>query len=361
MSMHLGALPESAQYELDVMNLEDIAKLAGVSRSTVSRVINNDPNVSDRARTRVQATIDKVGYRPNAAARALASHRSHAIGLVVPEDFSQNHVDSWYPLMIEATLSATKKTNQSLVLIMEDTFADDAGKRVTTQFIDSGRVDGLLVLQHSYRGRDKLTPQLMEQNVPVVLIAESDLPGTSWVDNDNFGGGQIAARALAEAGVETVIAFAATEEHVPSRLRIEGFRSVFPEARVVYTDFSVQSAESVALEQLGPELPDAVFAVNGWIAPAIVTSAQQLGASIPEELKLIAFDDFDPDLSDFHNLTTIVQHVTQLADRAVNLLIDRVEGRAPPGQRIVLESVLIPRGSCNDRVDIPMQGGATRT
>lgn len=341
------------------MNLEDIAKLAGVSRSTVSRVINNDPNVSDKARTRVQATIDKVGYRPNAAARALASHRSHAIGLVVPEDFSQNHVDAWYPLIIEATLAATKKTNQSLLLIMEDTFMPDAGKRVITQFIDSGRVDGLLVLQHSYR--DHLTTQLHEREVPVVLIAESDMPGTSWVDNDNRGGGRMAAELLAQQGARSVVAFAGTEEHVPSRLRIQGLRDIFPDARVVFTDHSPQSAEMAALADLEAHRPDAVFAVNGWIAPAVVASAEQLGLAIPQDLKLIAFDDFDPELSAYHNLTTIVQHVTQLADRAVNLLIDRVEGRAPPGERIVLEPVLIPRGSCNDRIDIPVQGGAATT
>lgn len=357
--MQLGALPLSAQNELDVMNLEDIAKLAGVSRSTVSRVVNNDPNVSDRARTRVQATIDKVGYRPNAAARALASHRSHAIGLVVPEDFSQYHVDSWYPLIIQATLAATKKTNQSLMLIMEDTFSPDAGKRVITNFIDSGRVDGLLVLQHSYN--DHLTPQLEERQVPVVLVAESNIPGTCWVDNDNFGGGRLAAEILAQQGVQTVVAFAGSQEHVPSIRRIEGLHSIFPDARTIYTGHSHQRAEAVALAELHRQKPDAVFAVNGWISPAIVTSAAQYGFNIPEDLKLIAFDDFDPDLSAQHNLTTIVQHVSQLADHAVDLLIDRVEGRAPPGERIVLDSVLIPRGSCNDRIDMPVQGGATRT
>lgn len=341
------------------MNLEDIAKLAGVSRSTVSRVINDDPNVSDRARTRVQATIDKVGYRPNAAARALASHRSHAIGLVVPEDFSQYHVDAWYPLIIEATLAATKKSNQSLVLIMEDTFSPDAGKRVITNFIDSGRVDGLLLLQHSYR--DHLTPQLMERDVPVVLVAESDIPGTCWVDTDNFGGGKLAASVLAEQGAESVVAFAGTDEHVPSRRRIEGLRTVFPDARIVLSGHSHQRAEAAAFLELQTHPPDAVFAVNGWIAPAVVTSAERLEIAIPADMKLIAFDDFDTELSARHNLTTVVQHVTQLADRAVNLLIDRVEGRSPPGEHIVLETELIPRGSCNDRVDIPVQGGATTT
>lgn len=151
------------------MNLEDIAKLAGVSRSTVSRVVNNDPNVSERSRALVQATIDRVGYRPNAAARALASHRSHALGLLVPEDFAQNHVDAWYPLIIEAILTATRDAGQSLMLIMEDTFSPDASARLISQFVQSGRVDGLLLLQHSYD--DFLTLQLLQRDIPTVLIA----------------------------------------------------------------------------------------------------------------------------------------------------------------------------------------------
>ena len=341
------------------MNLEDIAKLAGVSRSTVSRVVNNDPNVSDRARELVQATIDKVGYRPNAAARALASHRSHAIGLVVPEDFSQYHVDQWYPLIIEATLSATKRANHTLMLIMENTFKPDAGKRVITHFIDSGRVDGLLVLLHSYR--DHLTSQLLERSVPFVLIAESDIAGTSCVDVDNFGGGALAARALYENGARTVTAFAGTDEHVPTARRIEGLRSVFPDARIIFTDHSYQTASTAVHDALHAERPDAVFSVNGWIARPIDNVAADLQISIPDDMFHISFDDFHPEISEQAGLTSVVQPVVDLADRAVNLLIERVEQRAPPGERIVLDPVLIQRGSCNDRKGVPLQGGATTT
>ncbi len=340
-----------------VMNLEDIAKLAGVSRSTVSRVINNDPNVSAKSRARVQATIDEVGYRPNAAARALASHRSHAIGLVVPEDFSRYHVDNWYPLIIEATLAATRDAGQSLMLIMEDTFASGAGDRLITQFIDSGRVDGLLVLQHSYR--DMLTPRLLEREVPFVLIAESDVSRASWVDNDNFTGGRMVGELLRRNGARNVTAFAGTEEHVPSRRRIDGLRSIFPDAEIVFTGHSIANAESACHPVLAGDFPDAVFAVNGWIAPALHRVSTEIGLAIPEEILLASFDDFDPEQGALLGLTTVVQHVPLLANRAVNLLIDRVEGRAPPGERIVLDCTMISRGSCNELADSPVQGGAT--
>lgn len=341
------------------MNLEDIAKLAGVSRSTVSRVINNDPNVSQKSRARVQATIDKVGYRPNAAARALASHRSHAIGLVVPEDFSQNHVDNWYPLIIEATLNATRDAGQSLMLIMEDSFSADAGGRLITQFVDSGRVDGLLVLLHSYH--DLLTQRLMDQNVPFVLVAESDTPGASWVDNDNFAGGRMVAELLRANGARTVTAFAGTDLHVPSRRRIEGLRSIFPDAEVVFTDHSVLSAESACYPILAGDYPDAIFAVNGWIAPILHRVSTDIGLGIPRDILLASFDDFDTEQADLLGLTSVVQHVPLLANRAVNLLIDRVEGRAPPGERIVLDCAMISRGSCNELAESPVQGGAIRT
>lgn len=341
------------------MNLEDIAKLAGVSRSTVSRVINNDPNVSAKSRERVQATIDKVGYRPHAAARALASHRSHAIGLVVPEDFSRYHVDNWYPLIIEATLHAARNAHQSLMLIMEDTFSRDAGRRLTSQFIDSGRVDGLLMLLHSYR--DHLTPHLLERNIPFVLVAESDIPGTSWVDSDNYAGGRRAAEVLKEQGAESVIAFAGTEEHVPSRRRIEGFRSVFPDAEVVFTHHSVQRAGKLVNPILASRRPDAVFAVNGWIAPVLYQEANDFNISIPTDMLLITYDEFDPDMNEQLGLTTVVQPVADLAEGAVRLLIDRVEGRVRPGEPLVLDSTLIQRQSTARTADSALQGGAARS
>lgn len=337
------------------MNLEDIAKLAGVSRSTVSRVINNDPNVSKRARELVQTTIDKVGYRPNAAARALASHRSHAIGLVVPEDFSQYHVDTWYPLIIEAVLSATKFANQSLMLIMEDTFAPNAGRRVIRQFLDSGRVDGLLILQHSYR--DQLTPQLVEQGSPVVLIAESDLPDVTWVDNDNFRGAEMAAALLAESGARTVLAIAGTEEHVPTRRRIEGLRTIFPDADVHFTGHSLTAVQETAIELIPNVTPDAIFAINGWVAEPVSRAVEQLGLVVPDDLLLIAYDDFDRTRNEEIGLTSIVQPIAQLAEGAVQALIDYVEGRASPGKQIVLDPVLIHRGSCRDLDMAARQGG----
>lgn len=339
------------------MNLEDIAKLAGVSRSTVSRVINDDPNVSTRARAKVQATIDKVGYRPNAAARALASHRSHAIGLVVPEDFSRYHVDPWYPLIIEATLAATRDAGQSLMLIMEDTFSTESANRLISQFIDSGRVDGLLVLQHSYD--DHLTMRLLQRDIPTVLVAESDLPGANWVDGDNFGGAQELARLIREQGPRTVLAIAATLDHVPSRRRVDGFQNVLPQTQIALTRHSMQAVEEMIRPILMTQHPDAIFAVNGWIANVIHRVATDFGIAIPGDMLLAAFDEFDPDFNERACLTTAIQPVSQLASSAVKLLIDRVEGRAPPGKRIVLEAPLVHRGSCDEVATATMQGGAT--
>ena len=338
------------------MNLEDIAKLAGVSRSTVSRVINNDPNVSERSRSKVQATIDKVGFRPNAAARALASHRSHAIGLVVPEDFSRFHVDSWYPLIIEATLTATRDAGQSLMLIMEDTFSPSSATRLISQFVDSGRVDGLLVLQHSYD--DHLTLQLLQRNIPTVLIAESDIPHANWVDNDNYTGAADIGRMMAERGATTACAVAATLAHVPSRRRTEGFKHVFPDARVILTEHSTQAAEQLIRSILQSNPPDAMFAVNGWIAPIVHRVAAELEIGIPGDMLLAAFDDFDPDYNDQIGLTTVTQHISLLANNAVQLLINRVEGRAPPGERVLLDSPVVQRGSCDELAIAFMQGGA---
>lgn len=337
------------------MNLEDIAKLAGVSRSTVSRVVNNDPRVSARVRTRVQETIDAVGYRPNAAARALASHRSRAIGLIVPEDFADYHVDSWYAIIIQAVLAAARDAGQSLMLIMEDTFSPGAGQRVLSQFIDSHRVDGLLVLQHSYR--DHLSGPLLDAGVPVVHLCESDYPETAWVDNDNRRGGIIAAEMLRAAGASRPLIVAAALEHVPTRRRLQGFHDIYPAAGMLITDHSFSTAEEMLRKEFAKSNFDAVFTINGWLAPVAHRVISEAGLRIPADICLISFDDFDTDTSRRLELTSLVQHTTQLANHAVRLLIDRVEGRAPPGECIVLDTELISRGSCGELIPISMEGG----
>lgn len=339
------------------MNLEDIAKLAGVSRSTVSRVINNEPNVSDAVRQRVQRTIDEIGYKPNAAARALASHRSSAIGLVVPEDFSRYHVDTWYPLIIEATLAATRDAGLSLMLIMEDTFSPGAGRRVIEQFINTRRVEGLLALTHSYD--DHLTRPLLQANAPLVLIAESNIPGAVWVDNDNFALGKELGQRMREAGATTATVFTGYSGHVPSLRRIEGFSSQLPDIRSVACPFSHVEALALIRQTLADpsHRPDAVFAVNGWLAPLVYRAASDLGITIPDDMLAATFDDFDADLNEALGVTSAVQQTTTLAERAVHCLTELIEGRSPPPATRVLESTIVTRGSCREFAFAAGRGG----
>lgn len=166
---------------------------------------------------------------------------------------------------------------------------------------------------------------------------------------------------LKEQGAESVIAFAGTEEHVPSRRRIEGFRSVFPDAEVVFTHHSVQRAGKLVNPILASRRPDAVFAVNGWIAPVLYQEANDFNISIPTDMLLITYDEFDPDMNEQLGLTTVVQPVADLAEGAVRLLIDRVEGRVRPGEPLVLDSTLIQRQSTARTADSALQGGAARS
>jgi LacI family transcriptional regulator len=163
---------------------------------------------------------------------------------------------------------------------------------------------------------------------------------------------------MKEHGVTSACAVTAMLAHVPSRQRIEGFQSEIPRTQIVLTSHSVRSAEGLIRPLLQNNQPEAIFAVNGWIAPVIYRVAAELGIRIPDDMVVAAFDDFDPDYSERVGLTSVQQHVPQLAQHAVALLIDRVEGRAPPGKKVVLESALVPRGSCAELAFTPIQGGA---
>jgi LacI family transcriptional regulator len=336
------------------MKLNDVAKLAGVSRSTVSRVVNDDPRVSPDVRQRVQETIRQVGYRPHATARALASHRSRAIGLVVPEDFARTHVDTWYALIIEACLKVTRDLGLRLILIMQNTSEPGAGMRVAQQFYQVASVDGVLVLQHSYG--DELTPGLEERGVPHVLLGESSIPTASWVDNDNWQGGYTAGQHLIEHGAMRPAIVSATHEHIPSASRRNGFIAALAEAGLtldpsldIETQHSVEAVKSVAhmlFQQT--QRPDGIFAANGWVSPILIQAGQEIGFQAPDDYMILEFDDFESGRNEALGLTAIVQQISVLAEQSVHLLLQLIEKQVASPQRILLQTDLIERGSCRE-------------
>src|SRR6478672_9982011 len=161
--------------------LEEIAKQAGVSRSTVSRVINDHPSVDPGTRARVLSVADRLNYQPNIAARALAAGRTHILGLVIPMGVSALFTDPYFPLLIQGITSACNASNHSVMLWLAE---PEHERRTIRQILQGGLIDGVILA--SALMDDPLLEALMKRGLPFVMVGRhpSDDP-ISYVDVDN--------------------------------------------------------------------------------------------------------------------------------------------------------------------------------
>lgn len=334
------------------MKLNDIARLAGVSRSTVSRVVNDDPRVSDDVRRRVQETIAEVGYQPNAAARALASRRTGIIGLVIPKDFATVHSDPWFPPLIQACLDAARDVDLSVMLLMESVEDPEAVQRLVQRFVRARTLDGL-VLSNSLDD-DVLVPELQQTGFPYVLIGRPVSPGRNFVDITNRTSSADIVRHMLQHGRTRPAMINGPEVVIPALDRRLGFQDAVREAGidpssapVISVEFSRPGALGAALDLLSrDDRPDCIYAASDSIALAVMEAARRLGIRVPEELGIVGFDDVMPERNERVGLTTVRQPVREMAAAAVRLLNDLIHHRTEPPVEMWLESTLSIRHSC---------------
>ena len=179
------------------LTLEDIGRLAGVSRSTVSRVLNNQPSVKTSVRERVEEVIRRTGYTPNVAARSLVSGRSGVIGLVIPSRVHSLFEDPYFSRLIQGISTASNQsgTTLSLFLFQNEEEESELYPRVVT----SGFLDGLIIT--ATRMADPLLARMTGGEMPVVIVGRPEVEGISYVDADNVGGARLCSRAPVQVGI----------------------------------------------------------------------------------------------------------------------------------------------------------------
>ena len=331
------------------LTLEDIAKQAGVSRSTASRVVNDDPNVSDRARRRVQRVISSTGYHPHAAARSLASHRSWMIGFVMPRMVSNFFTDPYFPRLTQGIAQACNQHNYTLALFLVDTKEDE--KRIFPRISHRGLLDGI-ILQTAEKG-DMLIERLVSLDFPVVIAGRPFISnGISYIDVDNIHAAHEAVSYLIRLGYQRIGTITGRMNRTYAIDRKEGYEQALIEhgrkvdgSLIVVGDFTEESGYA-AMKQLLPAKPDAVFAASDAVAIGAIRAVRDAGLRVPEDIALVGFDDLPiASHSDF-NLTTIRQPIFQFGIQAVETLIDLIENGIKPSRRIIMETELVVRDSC---------------
>lgn len=349
--------------------------MAGVSRSTVSRVINDDPRVSDDVRSRVKAIIEREGYHPHAAARALASRRSGVFGLVIPQAIGSLFGDPWFPRFTQGCLDAAREIGVTLMLLMEPANDREAVGRLIDRFVVTRHIDGL-ILAASMQD-DVMIPALADLGFPYMLVGRPRDDGRNFVDIRNREASAAATRHLLGHGRTRPAMIAGPAHMISARDRRAGFEDAVVEAGfdlagvpVREVNFSQQDAYQEAMALLeSAGRPDAIFAASDAMAFGVLQAARKLGIRVPEDLGLMGFDGFEPDRIWYWELSTVRQPAHGIGFTAVTRLNDVVNHRTQGPEHVWLETELVLRRSCGCEVSAspepmspyPEKGGAART
>nr|WP_205752768.1 LacI family DNA-binding transcriptional regulator [Cryptosporangium phraense] len=330
--------------------LDAVAELAGVSRATVSRVVNQSSKVGPEVRARVEDAIRTLGYVPNPVARSLVTRRTDAVALVVGEPSDMMMTDPFLSQLILQTSRELGDAGRQAVLLL--TGGDDDHDRIT-RYLAGGHVDGAIVL--SVHRTDPLGQQLRHLPVPVMFGGRpfgDDLGFAGSVDVDQRDGARRAVEHLVDLGRRRIATITGSLDHRAAMERLDGYRSVLEETLgpvdhdlIAHGDFTRGGGERAMTELLArvPDL-DAVFAASDLMAAGALGALRRAGRRVPEDVAVIGFDDLE-DVAAWTEppLTTVHQPVGSFGRRLVEALLEMLAGGEPV--REILPVHLVVRGT----------------
>lgn len=330
--------------------IEEVAAAAGVSRSTVSRVVNGSTSVSPEARDAVADAIARLNYSPNPAARSLASRQTNALALVIPEDTGQFFGDPFFAEIVAGASGALDDSPYILNLLVAGA---DAGGKIAG-FMRNGGADGALIVSH--HTSDAFVDRIAEV-MPVVFGGHpARRRETDYVvDVDNTAGARLAADHLLAQGHHR-LAMVSGPLGMPAGIdRVEGFRAALADAgleplAVVDGAFSEQVAADATrrmlaeLREAGQAPPDAVFAASDLMARGVMTALAEEGLRVPDDIALVGFDDSPVATSVQPSLTTIRQPMRTMGAEMVRVLLDHLAG-SPGARTTILPTELVVRAT----------------
>ncbi|MEU9100995.1 LacI family DNA-binding transcriptional regulator [Streptomyces sp. NPDC048361] len=338
--------------------LEDVAREAGVSRATVSRVVNGVRNVDPAIQEMVQRAIDRTGYAPNRAARSLVTRRAETIALVVSgagsgPDESQEafaarvFADPFFGRVVAGVVGFLRPRSMHPVLMFAES-ADDRHEVLT--YLRQGRADGALVV--STHADDPLPTLLAAAKLPAVLFARPPRPvPLSYVDLDHRDGGRLAAERLLARGCRRPATVAGPLAVAASQERLAGFRDTMarnghPYVPVAEGGFTLDSGVS-AMARLLDELPDVdgVFAANDLMAQGACQLLRERGRRVPDDIAVIGFDDSAIAMTCRPPLTTVRQPVEAMAAEMARLLDEHIRGERVDPTSVVFDPELVVRAT----------------
>ena len=322
---------------------QDVARLAGVSQSAVSRVFTPGASVSKSTVEKVRSAAEKLGYRPDALARAMITGRTRIIGLVVA--YLENQ---FYPLAIERISRALQKRGYHILIFMAENVSENVSE-VVRELIDY-RVDGIITASVSLS--NDLSGRLATLGIPVVNFNRGqEDPRLTDITSDNVAGSRRATEYLIAGGHLGIAHVMGWQGSSTGRDRAEGFRQAMAAAGldpVAMIDgmYDREATIRATREMFArPDRPDALFVGNDHMAFAVMDELRfGLGLSVPQDVAVIGYDDVPMAAWPSYDLTTIRQPVNRMVAATVEAILGMIEGNVAP-QKLRIDGPLMVRGS----------------
>lgn len=329
------------------LTLEDIARLSGVSRSTVSRVINADLNVKEDTRRKVQEIINNFNFQPNLAARRLATGRSNVIGVIIPAGVADVFTDPYFPQLLQGISALCNTRDYSVMLWLSE---PEYEQRMISRILHNSLVDGVVVA--SILMNDPIIQLLIESKMPHILIGRHPTEDVNYLDVDNLQAGRKATMHLVRLGYKRIATITGKKNQVAGYDRYLGYvkalqdsgMPVRPEL-VADGDFTEVSGYN-AMQRLIMYRPDAVFIANDMMAYGAMRALREANLRIPEDVAIVGFDDIPASSKTVPPLTTVRQAIAPMGSKAADLLINMIESGTITMQKVIMDTELVVRESC---------------
>jgi DNA-binding LacI/PurR family transcriptional regulator len=307
------------------VSLKDVAREAGVSYQTVSRVINSGPRVSEATRKRVQEVIADLGYRRNESARALVTKRSRTIGVIADASPRYGPVST----LAAVEQAAREAGYNTIVTAMSNPTPQDAIKAFNR--FSERAVEGIVVI--APRVPIAHVVQAVPVTAPAVLLApgETSHDGFTVFFEDQELGARLATRHLIEMGHREIVHLAGSQEWLDGQVRLRGWQSELSAAGISalpvrYGDWTGQSAYEIGRQMVRAGLPTAIFIASDLMALGFIRALYEAGVSVPQDISIVGFDDNEFAAQVFPPLTTVRQSFATVGARCMEILLGLVAG-----------------------------------
>lgn len=323
----------------------ELATLAGVSEATVSRVLNGDDRVHPDRAKRVHKAVEKLGYRRNRVAAALASGKTGLIAIVIEDDLGVFSDPFWATVSSGVSQVLMENGLQTLLLVSQVNQVHGPVAR----YLESGEIDGAIFFQMH---RDTLMKSLTKHGLPVVITGAPHHAGDFvYVDSDQRAGAAQATQHLIDCGCRQLATITGDTGATAGRQRLDGFLDAakgsaiaVPRQRIVHGDYSFESGKQGMTQLLAlKNRPDGVFVANDLMAAGALSAIDEAGFSCPGDIKIVGFDDSLIAQTTRPPLTTVRQDIVGLGTTAARLMIDLLAGNTPAP--VVLPTELVIRAT----------------